>query len=94
LVLEKAWDDYFENLWDSNNLIYHHMIELKRKIHANSNHRLTFISHQPKKRNVCFPLPFAANKWKLEVFTFLLRKTNGSCHFPFAEFRKGGDMET
>jgi hypothetical protein len=53
------------------------------------------VYHLPTKENFRFPFPLAANKRKFAISVLYLQKTNGSCHFQFAETWKDGhiDME-
>ncbi len=60
----------------------------------NSIRRLPFIFCRPKKNQLLFPFPFAANKWKFSVSVFRLQKTNGSCLIPLVPFLSCGNMET
>ncbi len=59
-----------------------------------SNSHLPFIVCRPRKTNVCFQFPFAANKRKFVVSVFRLHKTNGSCPFPLVPFSVCGIPET
>jgi hypothetical protein len=45
-----------------------------------------FIFGRPRKTNVHFSFPLAANKQKFAVSIFRLQKTSGSCRFPLAPY--------
>ncbi len=68
------------------------IMSIEGNVFLYSNCRLPFVVCAQMKTNSRFP--FAANKQKLAVSASRLQKTNGSCHFPLAEFRKHGDIET
>jgi hypothetical protein len=54
-----------------------------------------FIVCRPRKTNVCFPYPFAANKEKFAISVLRLQKTNRSCRLPFSVcgIPERGDMD-
>ncbi len=75
-------------MWNENSYIAYEIWQISVPGHVcrNSNRRLPFITFQPRKTNLCFPFPLAANKLRIAISVFRLQHTKEKCGFPLVLF--------